>query len=82
MKITKTQLKKIIQEELLRERVSSGVEEIDEKIQEVEDFIRERIGSLDMIDFAALLGALKVRIKNNLGQEKPADTSTWRGQPN
>ncbi len=68
MKITKSQLQQIIKEELLKERVSSGVEEIDEKIQEVEDFIRERIDSLDMIDFAALLGALKVRIKNNLGR--------------
>jgi len=69
MKITKSLLQQIIKEELLKERVSSGVEEIDEKIQEVEDFIRERIDSLDMIDFAALLGALKVRIKNKLGQE-------------
>ena len=69
MKITKSLLQQIIKEELLKERVSSGVEELDEKIQEVEDFIRERIDSLDMIDFAALLGALKVRIKNKLGQE-------------
>ena len=91
MKITKTQLRKMIKEELLkeaegwfpneasypRELLSNVSKSIDWDITQAFAFVVDLLEDVNAHDEAKQVNALLSR-----RQEEPDDTGTWRGQPN
>ena len=91
MKITKTQLRKIIKEELLkeaegwfpnearypRELLSNVSKAIDWDVGQAFAFVVDLLEDVNAHDEAKQVNDLLLQ-----GQEKPDDTSTWRGEPN
>ena len=91
MKITKAQLRKIIKEELLkeaegwfpnearypRELLSNVSKSIDWDIIQAFAFVVDLLEDVNAHDEAKQVNDLLLQ-----GQEKPDDTSTWRGEPN